>query len=77
MEGFIILLIGAIIFYTLISGLRAIVIAWKYCITIGSSAKFIPIVFNASGGNLWIILGLIILCIPVWILLSIIISIKK
>jgi hypothetical protein len=77
MDIFIGILIGIGILWALITGVIAIVDAWKYCIIIRNSSKFLPYVFSQSAGNLFAILGILLFCIPVWIVLCIVIATKN
>jgi len=70
-------LIGIGVIWALLSGLVAISEAWKYCMFVNNSSKFPPYVIGQIQGNLIAIFGIIIFCLPVWILLSILIAIKK
>lgn len=76
-EIFAIIFVGGIVLYTLISGLRAIIITWKYCMAVGSSKEFFHYVMEGTGGNVFVILGILILCIPVYLILSLLIALKK
>jgi hypothetical protein len=77
MEVFLIALIALTILWAIISGIIAIVKTWRYCIMVGKSSVFLSYVFQQMGGNLITIIGIIILCIPIWILLSIVVAVKK
>lgn len=67
---FLIIIIAIIVLYTLFTGLRAIIITWKNCMAVGSTKGFFSDIWNGSGGNIFLILGVLILCVPVYILLS-------
>ena len=77
MEAFWILLIVGLVLYTLISGLRAIIITWHNCMARGSADNFFSDIWNGTGGNVFVILGLLLLCLPVYLLLLLRISMKK
>ncbi|MDR2651184.1 MAG: hypothetical protein LBC68_02550 [Prevotellaceae bacterium] len=70
-------LIALTVLWAIISGIIAIVKTWRYCIMLGKSSVFLSYVFQQMGGNLITIIGIIILCIPIWILLSIVVAVKK
>jgi hypothetical protein len=77
MEIFMIALAAIVILWAIISGLIAIVRTWRYCVAVGSSSQFISYVFKQTGGS-WVgVLGIIVLCIPIWIILSVVIAVKK
>jgi hypothetical protein len=77
MEVFLIVLIALTVLWAIISGIIAIVKTWQYCIAVGKSSVFLSYVFKQMGGNLITIIGITILCIPIWILLAIVIAVKK
>jgi hypothetical protein len=77
MEVFLIILIAIVVLWAIISGLIAIVKTWRYCVAIGDSSKFMSYVFKQTGGSWIVVIGIIILCIPIWIILSIVIASKK
>lgn len=68
---------GISVLIAIVSGLLAIVRTWVYCMAVRDSTKFLPYVFKQTSGEKTAIIGIVILCIPVWIVLSIIIGIKK
>ena len=69
--------IAIIVGVTILISLKGIIVACHNCIVKGSTKGFFSDVWERAGGNLFVILGLIILCIPVYIVLKIIISVKK
>ncbi|NVO10560.1 MAG: hypothetical protein HXX16_11405 [Bacteroidales bacterium] len=71
---FIYILIGIGALWALITGIAAISEAWRYCMIVGKSSKFFPHVFGQIAGNWIAVIGILVFCIPVWILLSITIS---
>ena len=77
MEVILIFLVIGIILYTLISGLNAIIITCKNCMAVGSTKGFFSDIFSGTGGNVFLILGILILCIPVYFILSARIKVKK
>lgn len=77
MDTFLIVLIVVIVLITLVSGLRAIIITWQNCVALGSTDGFFSDIWSGTGGNIIVILGLLLLCVPVYILLNIVISLKK
>ncbi|MDR1198099.1 MAG: hypothetical protein LBK94_03675 [Prevotellaceae bacterium] len=77
MEVFMIILATIVVLWAIISGLIAIVRTWRYCIAMGSSSQFISYVFKQTGGS-WVgVIGIIVLCIPIWIFLSAAVAVKK
>ena len=75
-EGWIVI-IAIIVGVTLIFGIRAILITWHNCVALGSTKDFFSDIWNGTAGNIFVILGLLILCVPVYIILSSVISAKK
>jgi hypothetical protein len=71
------ILIGIGVLWALLSGIVAISEAWKYCMIVNNSSKFIPYVFGQIQGNFIAVIGIIIFCIPVWLVLSIVIVTKN
>lgn len=76
-SAFPIICIAILVLYTLFTGLRAIIITWKNCMAVGSTQGFFSNIWKGSGGNIFLILGVLILCVPVYILLSLRIKSKK
>ena len=62
---------------TLIFGIRALLITCHNCIVLGSTDGFFSNIWKGTAGNIFVILGLLILCVPVYIILKIVIKIKK
>jgi len=77
MEVFLIIVGVIIVLWTLISGLNAIIITWQNCMAVGSTDGFFKDIWSGTGGNVILILGILLLCVPVYLILSIRISIKK
>lgn len=76
MEGLIVI-IALVVGITIIWSIRGIYVACHNCYVTGSTKGFFSEVWDGCGGNIFVILGLLILCIPVYFILKIIISIKK
>ncbi|MDR2971636.1 MAG: FHA domain-containing protein [Bacteroidales bacterium] len=68
------ILVGSILIWTIISGILSISRAWKLCVAERSSSKFISHIFSTISGSWMGIFGIIILCMPVWLILSIAVS---
>ena len=62
---------------TVVLSLKSIYIACHNSIALGSTKEFFSNVWDGSEGSLWVIIGILILCIPVYFILNIIISIKN
>ena len=77
MEIFLIALIVIGVLWALISGIIAICNAWRTCIALGDSSHFMTIVLSEIGGNWIAVLGILLLCLPVWLILSIVLSGKN
>lgn len=73
---FVIILVIAVA-YTLLSGLAAIIETWNYCLAVGSTKGFFSYIFKASAGSVIVILGILLLCVPVYVILNIVIYVKK
>jgi hypothetical protein len=68
------LLIGGILLWTIISGIMSINYAWKECVADGDASRFMSYVFSTISGNWIAIIGILILCLPVWLILSLVIG---
>lgn len=76
MEGLAIM-IAIVVGITIIWSIKGIYVACHNCYVTGSTKGFFSEVWDGCGGNLFVILGILILCIPVYFILRLIICIKK
>ena len=77
MEVFLYVIIVIGVIWALVSGIIAISRAWRVSIAKGDASGFMSDVFSGIGGNWIAVLGIILLCFPVWLVLSIVVSGKK
>ena len=77
MEVVLIIVIGLGVLWALVSGTIAIVDSWRYCVAMGSAKPFFSNAVRGIGGNWIAVFGIVLLCLPVWLLLSIVISSKR
>ena len=73
---------GIIAFIAIIAGLtvllslRGIIETCYSCIVEGSTEGFFSNIWHGCAGNLWVVLGIMVLCIPLFFILKIIICVR-
>ena len=76
MEIFIVL-IGIILITTFVSGIISIRYAWLNAIAKGDASGFMGDVFSNIWGNWIAVIGILVLCLPVWLILSMVVNAKN
>ena len=77
MEVVIIVLGVVILIWTLVSGSISISRAWKRCMDEHDASHFMSYIWGGISGNLYAIGGIILLCLPVWLILKVLIGNKR
>lgn len=72
----IILFIAIVVGLTVLLSLRGIIETCHSCIVYGTTENFFSDIWNGCAGNLWVVLGIMVLSIPLYFIIKIIISIK-
>ena len=72
-----VIFLGITVLWALITSLNAVIITARNCISLGSTEDFFSDIWKGSGGNLLTIVGVLILCVPLWLFLVIKIRLKK
>lgn len=72
-----IIIIALVVIITVLMSLPGIIVTCHNSVALGSTKNFFSDIWHGSGGNIFVILGLIVLCIPVYIILNVVINIKK
>ena len=73
----IIAIIAIVVLVTVLISLRGIIVTCHNCIAVGSTEDFFSDIWEGAAGNVWVIVGLLILCIPVYFILRLLIHFKK